>query len=278
MPVDNAVPHPNKVTIFLMTEKGFHFLTSTAGRYRPIFDLIVVGSDKSLQKDYEDDIIQFCEAASIPFVRKADFGNIRSEYAMSIAWRWLIDHPADKLIVFHDSLLPTYRGFAPLVNAMINGEPEVGVSAVFGAAEFDTGDIIAQARTSLSYPIKIQDAITRVNQCYLEAASVVLQRILENAPMVATPQENQLATYSVWRDELDYQIDWTQSSRDIRRLIDAVGHPYKGAYTKLDHDIVRISDAVEVDDVVVENRHAGKVLFVNQGKPIVICEIGRAHV
>ena len=73
---------------------------------------------------------------------------------MAVSWRWMIKHPKNKLIVFHDSILPKYRGFAPLVNMLINGEKEIGVSAIFGADEYDS-EIISE-KTTISYPIKIQ--------------------------------------------------------------------------------------------------------------------------
>lgn len=275
---NHAPSQANTLTLFLMTEKGFRFLTAIPVEQRAIIEMVVVGNDRSLQKDYEEEIISFCTSVGLPWIRRSQFDEVRSKYAMSISWRWLIRHPAEQLIVFHDSLLPKYRGFAPLVNALINGETEVGVTAIFGASEFDTGDIIAQASTKLSYPIKIQDAITLVNDCYLEAGLTVLQSISHKQSIPATPQRNEDATYSVWRDEMDYQIDWSQSAAEIRRLVDAVGYPYKGACTMLDGDTVRVNEVVEIDDVKIENRHCGKVLFVKDGQPVVICGQGMLQI
>jgi methionyl-tRNA formyltransferase len=53
----------------------------------------------------------------------------------------------------HDSLLPKYRGFAPLPNALINGEREVGVTALFASEEYDMGDIVCQRRLAVEYPM-----------------------------------------------------------------------------------------------------------------------------
>jgi methionyl-tRNA formyltransferase len=263
-----------KITAFLMTEKGYNFLTYASKEYKSLFGLIVVGNDKAIQKDYEEEIITFCQENNIPFIKKADYKGTDTEYIIAISWRWLIEHPTDKLIIFHDALLPRYRGFAPLVNALINGEKEVGVSALFGANGFDTGDIIAQSKIEISYPIKIKDAISLVNGCYLEVARFVLSNLLNNIPLKGTPQKTEDVSYSVWRDALDYKIDWNQSSTQICRLIDSVGYPYKGAYTRLEDKTIRIKDAVTVEDVVVENRHCGKVLFVDEGKPVIICGTG----
>ena len=265
----------NKIlTIFLMTEKGYHFLVHTAKKYQALFGLVVVGNDKSLQKDYEEEIITFCQQQQIPFVKKSDFKAVTTEYVMAIAWRWMIKHSADKLIVFHDSLLPKYRGFSPLINALLNKEKEIGVSAIFGADEFDRGAMIAQSATQIRYPIKIADAIRCINNNYLEVAETVLACLLAGKALMAVPQNEAEASYSIWRDERDYAIDWRQSADEICRLIDAVGYPYKGAYTRWEGQTVRIYDAVAVNDVKIEQRHCGKLIFVDDAKPVIICGTG----
>lgn len=268
-----AAPLP-PLTLFLMTEKGYQFLRDTVARYQPLFSLVVVGADHAVQNDYEADIIALCAAHGVRCVRRADFTQVDTEYALAISWRWLIRHPADRLIVFHDSPLPKYRGFAPLVNALINGETEVGVSAIFGAREFDTGDILAQSTSTICYPITIAQAIAQVNQNYLACAEIVLQALRDSRALEATPQDEGAASYSVWRDDDDYTIDWQQPAAAIRRLIDAVGYPYKGAATRFDGKLLRILSAEERTDVLVENRHAGKVLFMEEGQPVVICGQG----
>ena len=264
----------NSITLFLMTEKGYEFLKETATKYKSLFNRVVVGNDKSIQKDFEDEIINFCVKENIDYVKKADFKEVASEYVIAISWRWLIKHPAEKLVVFHDSPLPKYRGFAPLVNALINGENEMGVTAIFGATDFDTGDIITQSKSNISYPTTIAEAIRQNNKNYLNCAELVLDKLLSGKEIKATKQVESEASYSVWRDEDDYKIDWSKSSSDIRRLIDAVGFPYKGASTFFDGKLLRILKAEEYVDVSIENRHYGKVLFVSEGKPVAICGKG----
>ena len=273
----------NSITLFLMTEKGYEFLRKTIDDYRELFAIVVIGSDQSLHNDYESELINFCHKNKLPYVKRSDFNPIETEYAMAISWRWIIDHPQDKLIVFHDSLLPKYRGFAPLVNSLINGEVEIGVSAIFGASEFDTGAIITQSKSSIRYPIKIAEAIDCINHNYLECANYVLSTLMEGLPLVGAPQDESKATYSMWRDEEDYKIDWTKSASEIRRMIDAVGYPYLGAFTMLDGKKIRIFAGEETADVKIENRQCGKALFIEAGKPIIVCgqgmlKITEAHI
>lgn len=263
-----------KITLFVMTEKGYEFLRGTLGEYKSLYSQIVVGSDASLANDYESEIMSLCAKHNVSCIQKNNFKKISTEFVFAISWRWLIKHPAKKLIVFHDSLLPKYRGFSPLVNTLINGEKYIGVSAILGADEFDTGDIIAQSKSKVSYPITISSATKKNNTNYLVCAKKVLDMILTGSEITTKKQNNSRATYSVWRDELDYKIDWTKSACEISRLIDAVGYPYKGASSLLDGNLVRILKSEEFPDVKIENRDCGKVLFIADGKPIVICRTG----
>jgi methionyl-tRNA formyltransferase len=87
-------------------------------------------------------------------------------------------------------------------------------------------------------------------------------------------QDESKATYSLWRDEADYRIDWTKQATMIRRFIDAVGFPFKGASCVVDGKVLRIAEAEEIADVIIENRDAGKVIFIQDGKPVVVCGQG----
>lgn len=257
-----------------MTEKGLTFVNQAVSNFKGIIAEVVIGQDSSVLNDYSAEIADVCNSAGVKFSYRKDVSTITTEYAMAISWRWLIDHAPEKLIVFHDSLLPKYRGFAPLVNALINGESSVGVSAIFGASEYDRGDIIHQTSVTIRYPITIAEAITAVNDCYLHSGMAVLQRLASGEQLQASPQDHSQATYSLWRDDDDYRIDWSQSARKIRRMIDAVGAPYKGALCLINGVPARILAAEDHDDVQIENRTAGKVIFVEDGLPVVVCGSG----
>ncbi len=264
----------NKLTIFAMTEKGYAVLTRIIPSFKNNIETVISSRDLNMQKDFYLEIKSLCENNDINFVDKKDFKKIATEYAIAISWRWLINTDHSKLIVFHDSLLPRYRGFNPLVCALINGENQIGVTALFATSEYDRGDIITQSSTKIEYPIKIQDAIRKIIKNYEKVALCVMETIVNNERFTITTQNEQEATYSLWRDEEDYLINWDQSSIKIKRFIDAVGYPYKGAYTRLDANLVRILDVEIVEDVVIENRMPGKVIFTKNLMPIVVCGQG----
>ena len=114
-------------------------------------------------------IHDLCEKEQIKWVDRSCKPIIDSAYSIAIAWRWLIPiETHNTLIILHDSLLPKYRGFAPLVNMLINHEPSIGVTALFANEEFDRGDIICQKSDSVVYPIRIDEAIEKVSKLYVE--------------------------------------------------------------------------------------------------------------
>jgi methionyl-tRNA formyltransferase len=198
-----------------------------------------------------------------------------TSYVFAVSWRWIINHPQNKLVVFHDSLLPKYRGFAPLVNMLLNKEEEIGVTALLGSSEYDRGDIIAQQSSKILYPIKIEEAIKLNTENYKALAEKVIAKIASSQTLDATPQNEAEATYSIWRDNDDYFINWATDANDIKSFVDALGSPYKGAQTRTQNDeIIVIQDVQVVDDIQCEIRHTGKVIFVRDGLPTVICGKG----
>ena len=264
------------VALYLMSEKGYAILTHLVKEFDCTIIKHVVGAkDNNVENDFYEDIKAVCGQANIPFLDRTQRALITpTTVALAVSWRWLIAE-TNGLVVMHDSLLPRYRGFAPLVNCLIKGEPEIGVTALYANAEFDRGGVIAQASQPVSYPITIAQAINLSVRCYVELMDYIWPAWVEGRSLPARPQNEQQASYSLWRDEQDYRIDWHCDSNYIRRFVDAVGWPYKGATALLNGQPVRIL-AVEAEaDVRIENRTPGKVLFINQQQqPVVVCGTG----
>lgn len=260
--------------LFLMTRKGYAVLSALLAEHRDLLGFVVVGRDKSVQNDYSAEIRELCLKHDLPCFERTDRFEIASRYALAVSWRWLLRLEKTQLIVFHDSLLPKYRGFNPLVSYLINGEKRIGVTALFANAEYDAGDILAQAASEIEYPLKIADAIEIVSQNYVELVQHIANELRHKQELTATPQNESSATFSLWRDEEDYRIDWTLSACEIRRTIDAVGFPYNGATALLDEKKVRIWDAEAMSDVKIENRAVGKILRLENSLPVIVCSDG----
>ncbi|MGH4118091.1 formyltransferase family protein [Clostridium sp.] len=264
----------NKIVFYLMNEKGFHVLENFLKDFGPEnIEYIVLAGDKNVRNDYYNEIRNLCVKYSINYLDRRTYIPIFKGYKFVIGWRWIIQD-SSKLIVLHDSILPRYRGFAPLVNMLINGESQIGVTALFASNEYDKGDIIKQQTIPVIYPVKIQQAIELVSNLYSKIINDISALIFNNENLVGIPQLEEDATYSLWRDDDDYFINWTSDSHCIRRKVDAVGYPYNGAKTYLNKEIIIIDEVEEYPDLKIENRDSGKIIFMEDGLPIIVCGQG----
>jgi len=262
------------VAFYIMTYKGYQVLkeflkTFTANSV----EVVIIGQDKNIENDYSNDIKELCTNNGILFFYRNDNYIIQSEYIFVISWRWII-HSDKNLIVLHDSILPKYRGFAPLMNMLINGEKEIGVTALFANREYDCGDIIAQKSLTITYPITIADAIHKIIPLYTDLVNCIANKYFNDIKIIGIKQNDNEATYSLWRNEEDYFINWNDTAINIKRFIDAVGYPYKGATTFANNQKVRILNANVVNDLKIENRDVGKIIFFKNNCPVVVCREG----
>lgn len=263
------------IHLFLLGKKGLESIEGLDPIYFKNISTLIIGNDKEVVQDYAQEIEAFAKSNHIPYTFRNQFlpeTTTKNTLNIAIGWRWLIPLEVP-LIVFHDSILPKYRGFNPLVSALINGDEQIGVTALFGTDEFDKGAIIEQRIIPIVYPIKVEQAIDAIAKEY----AVLLQQIILNfiaGTLEGKIQDESQATFSLWRDEEDYHLDWTQNSSEIKRTIDAVGFPYKGAHTYFEETKLRIYDAEVFPDVIITNRTAGKVLFKHEGAYVIVCGKG----
>lgn len=266
----------NKVTLglYLMTSKGLATLRAlSTSPHKSFISHIVVARDKNVINDYTNEIIDLANSLQIPIFERSQTPPLVS-HLIAVSWRWLIEtSPDQKLIVFHDSILPRYRGFAPLVSALINGDKHLGVTALLASAEYDRGPVIEQEIIEIEYPITISKAIDLLLPCYSSLSIKIVHSIITKN-IKESLQNEANATYSLWRDEQDYYIDWKWDSHYIKRFVDALGPPYKGAATTLNGETFRIRECTLAPDVKIENRTTGKVIFTEENSPIIVCGTG----
>ena len=263
------------INIYVLGKKGLESLEQLDSQWYPYLNAIIIGKDQEVQEDYSEQVEAFAQKNQINSVLRTQVTpEIHNGVTLNIAigWRWLLSLEIP-LLVFHDSILPKYRGFNPLVSALINGDAEIGVTALHGTDEFDQGAIVAQRILLIQYPITIQKAIDLLAKEYAILLESVIQMHVGNK-LTSTPQDETKATFSLWRDEEDYKIDWSQDSSSIKRMIDAVGFPYKGAYTVMEDSILRIHTAEVYPEVTIVNRTPGKVLFKHADGYVIVCGKG----
>ncbi|MEQ9892609.1 bifunctional UDP-4-amino-4-deoxy-L-arabinose formyltransferase/UDP-glucuronic acid oxidase ArnA [Pectobacterium aroidearum] len=132
----------------------------------------------------------------------------------------------------HGSLLPRYRGRAPVNWVLVNGETQTGVTLHKMVSRADAGDIVAQSVVAIDAE---DTALTLHGKCRTAAAALLAQQLplIRSREIMLTPQDESQASYFGRRTAADGLIDWQKSAREINNLIRAVTEPYPGAFTFL---------------------------------------------
>lgn len=133
----------------------------------------------------------------------------------------------------HGSLLPRFRGRAPVNWAVLRGATETGATLHYMVSRADAGDIVDQA----AVPIRENDTAYEVFLRVADAAETVLRRslpMLINGTAPRMPQDLSQGEYCGRRRPEDGRIDWTRSAREIHNLVRAVAPPFPGAFANFD--------------------------------------------
>ncbi|HEX2965570.1 MAG TPA: formyltransferase family protein [Syntrophorhabdaceae bacterium] len=146
--------------------------------------------------------------------------------------REILDIPRVTALNMHGSLLPKYRGRAPVNWVLVNGEKETGVTLHEMVEKPDAGDIIAQKRIEISFEDDIQTLYSKMSTGAGQLMNEILP-LLENGTFQGTPQKGP-SSYCRGRKPEDGLILWENDAISIYNLTRAVTHPYPGAYTFLD--------------------------------------------
>ena len=271
-----------KIALFLAGPKGANFLRNF--RSDAIVELVVSYPSKGLRQDAYGDIQSICRDKRYKFAARDD---VRSEnYAsvglvLLIGWQWLSNEVDQRYVVFHDSLLPKLRGFNPTVTALIAGEAEIGVTAFSpiggNAAVADSGPVFSQEKLQIQYPVAIRAVYEQLAHAYSRLAERVV-RAAAQGPLSFSKQDESRATYSIWRDEHDYRINWAANAEVISRFVDAVGWPYIGAMSLLQGREIRIDRVETCRDLVFVNRCPGKIWSLAGRVPEVVCGSGMLRI
>lgn len=141
----------------------------------------------------------------------------------------------------HASLLPRYRGAAPINWVIVNGETQTGVSLMQMDEGLDTGPVFARHALDLS---DTETAGTLAERMATLAAHVVRADLAAavDGKLVAEPQDQALASHAPLIERAHLQVDWTRSALEIARLIRGMA-PRPGAFTLLGGKVLRLHEA-----------------------------------
>lgn len=148
----------------------------------------------------------------------------------------------------HASLLPRWRGAAPIHRALMAGDAETGISIMRMEAGLDTGPVFVKAPFSMERGMtggELHDALAMLGALTLRAA---LPELLAGR-LTSEPQDDALATYAAKLNKSELELDWTRSAMELERQILAF-NPYPVARTRLEEHVLRIWRAIAEEEAV----------------------------
>lgn len=144
----------------------------------------------------------------------------------------------------HGSLLPKYRGSAPIQWSIINGEKYTGITTMYMDAGVDTGDMILKEKIE----IEDNDNYGTLYEKMKKAGGKLIVETLERVVEGTAPREKQGDEYTLapMIEKETCRIDWNKSANDIRNLIRGL-NPTPGAYSVIDGQVLKIWNATVID-------------------------------
>jgi methionyl-tRNA formyltransferase len=180
----------------------------------------------------------------------------------------ILDLPAFGCLNVHTSLLPKYRGAAPIQWAIANGETETGVTIMKMDAGMDTGPILAQKRTAI---LPEDDSAILHNRLAQLGAELLLETVPDYVSGKIPPKPQSAdASYAPKIKKDDGQIDWNRSAQSILDRLRAF-MPWPGAFTSLKTESKSSLLKFWRAEVVEKNGGAGEILSVDESGMVIAC-------
>ena len=150
----------------------------------------------------------------------------------------VLDIPRLGCINVHASLLPLYRGGAPVHQAIIDGQEKTGVTIMYMVKKMDAGDMIAQKETPILEEDTVGILYDRLSDLGAELLKGTLPDILKGTNQ-RIPQDENLVTYAPTLSREDERLDWNMSARQVYNKVRGT-NPWPGSYTTYQGKTVKI--------------------------------------
>jgi len=201
-----------------------------------------------------------------------EFINLKADFAVVVAYGLIL--PDEILqgtkfgcINIHPSLLPKWRGAAPIQRSIMNGDSETGITIIKMDQGIDSGDMIYQEKFSLGFDIYYPELAKKLSQMGADILLKTLKKIYKGDYNL-TKQDNTQATYAKKIDKEELKINWQISARQIQNQIRALN----GAYFVYNNERIRILKSVIIDENV-KNENTGE-LKISKNQLLISCKSG----
>lgn len=185
---------------------------------------------------------------------------------------YVIDYPKYGCINIHGSILPKYRGAAPIQRAVLNGDCETGITFMKMNYGMDTGDILKIEKVKISELDCTGDIFDRLAQVGKDTIAGTIEEIVDGK-LTAVAQNESEATYASKILPEDENIDWSLTPAEVHNRIRGLA-PFPGAKTTLDGKIVKIYASSFTDFKAPENAVFGEIVECKKNSLFVKCKDG----
>ena len=172
----------------------------------------------------------------------------------------------------HASLLPRWRGAAPIQRAILEGDEETGICYMQMDKGLDTGDVLHTLRC----PITASETGGSLHDKLAQLGSEQLARVLDqlkDGHLSPAPQQNEHANYAAKLNKAEAQLDWHQDARSLERKVRAF-NPWPVAFTHLGKEVLRIWQATACPQGNTSNAEPGTIVAVSKQGIDVTCANG----
>ena len=210
-------------------------------------DLVVTHQDDPNENVWFGSVAKLCQEKNISYITPntnelvgliPKLQSLAPDYIFSFYYRFMIPEQilaCAKIAALnmHGSLLPKYRGRAPVNWAILHGETETGATLHVMEAKPDAGDIVGQAAVTIGPDETATDVFGKVSQAAVRVIDRALPSLLKGT-VPRQPNDLKKGSYFGGRKPADGQIHWNQTAKQVHDLVRAVAPPYPGALTDFD--------------------------------------------
>ncbi len=246
-------------------------LTPSAVKALALTHNIPVYQPLHLKSSTEEGLAAQTELAKIIADHKVDV-MVVAAYGLILP-QTVLDMPRLGCLNIHASLLPRWRGAAPIHRAILAGDTETGITIMQMDAGLDTGDMLYEAKLA----IENNDTSATLHDRLAILGGEAIVHTLENLAQYQTDktkQNNELANYAAKLTKAEGKIDWTQPAAVLDRLIRGL-QPWPVAYTQMGDDVLRVWSAV-LPETNENSGQAGEIIHIDKYGVTVCCGDGQA--
>ncbi|MDH4025151.1 MAG: methionyl-tRNA formyltransferase [Desulfuromonadales bacterium] len=152
----------------------------------------------------------------------------------------VLEIPAHGCINVHASLLPKYRGAAPINKAIIDGETETGITTMYMDVGLDTGDMLVKKALSIGPEETAGELHDRLASLGRETMEETLRQLCAGT-LQREVQDDEQSTYASLMKKEDGRIDWSRSAQEIHNHVRGLD-PWPGAYTTINGELLKLAE------------------------------------